>query len=62
MTTLSYEEFKASVKNIGLKDSLYFARILGVSMAQAQLYVIRLYKGLDANNNQLINDTMNVRG
>ncbi len=36
---LSYTEFKASVNNIGLKDTCYFARQLGVSLTQVLLWI-----------------------
>lgn len=38
---LTYTEFKASVKNIGLKDTCYFARTLGVSITQVLLWIHR---------------------
>ena len=36
---LTYTEFKASVNNIGLKNTCYFARQLGVSLTQVLLWV-----------------------
>ena len=36
---MTKSEFYQAVKNYSLRDALYFARILGVSMAQSQLWV-----------------------
>ena len=36
---LTFIEFKAAVITMGLRDALYFARILGTSMAQCQLWI-----------------------
>lgn len=38
---LTYTEFKACQKNMGLREACYFARILGVSMTQVLLWVKR---------------------
>lgn len=38
---LTYTEFKASCNNIGLQDTCYFARQLGISMTQVMLWIHR---------------------